>query len=103
MLVALAVAVGTGAGGDEVVADGAGLGGVELGGVDGVGVGVGVWQVHVGEGVGVGVWQVQVGVGAGVLTVGVGVGLWQVVHLGDGVGLFPPPPWLLTLAATTPV
>jgi len=102
VLVALTVTLG--AGGDEVVTDGAGLGGEELdglaGGVDGVGVGV--WQVHVGDGVGVGgggvgVRQVHVGVGVGVLTVGAGVGCW----LGGGVLL--PSGWLLTLAATTPV
>jgi hypothetical protein len=104
VLVGLTVMLGTGAGGAVVaVVDGAGVGGVVgglAGGVDGFGVGV--WQVHVGEGDGVGVWQVQVGVGVGLEAVGAGVGLWQLVHLGVGVGLFPPPPWLLT-AATTPV
>jgi hypothetical protein len=114
VLVGLTVMLGAGLGGAELaVADGTGAGG-ELGGLAGgvggfgvgvwqVHVGVGVWQVHVGEGVGVGCWQVQVGVGVAEDTVGAGVGLWQLVHLGVGVGLFPPPPWLLTLAAATPV
>jgi hypothetical protein len=94
--VALTVTLGTGVGGAVVaVDDGTGAGGAEVGGLAGGvdGFGVGVWQVHVGEGVGggVGFWQVQVGVGVGLDAVGA------------GVGLFPPPPWLLTLAATTPV
>jgi len=94
--VALTVTLGTGVGGAVVaVDDGAGVGGAEVGGLAGGvdGFGVGVWQVHVGEGVGGGV---------GLDAVGAGVGWWQ-VHVGVCVGLFPPPPWLLTLAATTPV